>query len=117
MITKRNGNGQTECVGCKEKNKNMPLTWDSWLYTFNGKPYCQECLFEMLEEYQQRIDNALKIAFEYSQIDGSHHKAWVIDQMIRSLLGDDYKKWVEKYMFDGQDPIEAVQNENYFKVD
>lgn len=69
------------------------------------------------EILKQRIDKALKIAFEYSQIDGSHHKAWVIDQMVRELLGDDYKKEIEKYMFDGQDPVEAVQNENYFNWD
>lgn len=65
-------------------------------------------------ELKQRIDEALDIAFEYSQVDGNHHKAWVIDQMVRKLLGDDYKAWIEKYMFDGQDPVEAVQNENNF---
>lgn len=69
------------------------------------------------EILKQRIDKALEIAFEFGQIDGSHHKAWVIDQMVRELLGDDYKKKIEKYMFDGQDPVEAVQNENYFKWD
>lgn len=69
------------------------------------------------KDLQQKIDKALKIAFEYSQIDGSHHKAWVIDQMVRSLLDDNYKKEIEKYMFDGQDPVEAIQNENYFKWD
>lgn len=29
-------------------------------------------------------------------IDGSHHKQWVIDQMVRALLGDGYEAWVEE---------------------
>ena len=48
MITKRNGNGQTECYGCKEKGK-FALTWDSWLYNYNNEPYCFNCLMEELE--------------------------------------------------------------------
>ena len=46
---------------------------------------------------EARISFALQMALAYSQIDGAHHKAWVIDQMVRRLLGDDdeYKKWVE----------------------
>lgn len=60
MITKRNGNGQTECTRCKEKGK-WALTWDSFLYTFNDKPYCFDCLMEMLEQK----DNIIKEARRY----------------------------------------------------
>ena len=42
MITKRTGNGQTECARCKEKGK-FALTWDSFLFTYNAKPYCPSC--------------------------------------------------------------------------
>lgn len=50
-------------------------------------------------DVDERINNALEIAWEYSQIDGAHHKAWTIDQMVRALCGDEetYKKWVDKY--------------------
>jgi hypothetical protein len=34
---------------------------------------------------EERIQKALDIAAIYGGIDGSHHKAWVIDQMVRSL--------------------------------
>lgn len=34
-----------------------------------------------------RVKHALEIAFSYSQIDGAHHKAWSIDQMVRALTG------------------------------
>lgn len=66
MITKRNGNGQTECRGCKEKGK-FALTWDSFLYNFDEKPYCFNCLMEKLEHLheenkilKQRIQKAIE---------------------------------------------------------
>lgn len=47
----------------------------------------------------EKIKKALKIAWSYGQIDGSHHKMWVIDQMVRALCKSevDYRKWVEAY--------------------
>jgi hypothetical protein len=47
----------------------------------------------------ENITKALEIAWKYSQIDGAHHKAWTIDQMIRALCGDEktYKMWVSEY--------------------
>ena len=59
MITKRNGNGQTVCKGCKEKGK-FGLTWDSFLYNFNDEPYCFDCLMEKLE-YLLQENNYLKL--------------------------------------------------------
>lgn len=59
MITKRTGHGQTICKGCKEKGK-FGLNWDSFLYNFNDEPYCFECLMEMLEIYQDRINKAIE---------------------------------------------------------
>lgn len=37
---------------------------------------------------------ALEIALRYGGIDGAHHKAWVIDQMVRALTGDEYEQFV-----------------------
>lgn len=50
------------------------------------------------------ILKALDIAFSYGQIDGSHHKTWVIDQMVRLLCGSEekYKEWVKIYENDGE---------------
>jgi hypothetical protein len=36
---------------------------------------------------RERIDKALELAVAYGGIDGNHHKAWVIDQMVRALTG------------------------------
>ena len=43
---------------------------------------------------RERIDAALNIAQRYGSIEGSHHKAWVIDQMVRALTGLAYVGWV-----------------------
>lgn len=43
------------------------------------------------------IADALRIAERYGQTDGAHHKAWVIDQMVRALLGDGYEAWLAEY--------------------
>lgn len=62
MITKRNGNGQTECYGCKQKGK-FALKWDNWLYDYNDKPYCLDCLMEMLEKlYQENKELQLELS-------------------------------------------------------
>lgn len=47
----------------------------------------------MSEPEQDRISKALVFA-TYGPIDGSHHRDWVIDQMVRALLGEGYEAWV-----------------------
>ena len=44
----------------------------------------------------ESIESALKIIEQYGGIPGNHHKAWVIDQVVRCLV-DNYNEWV-KYM-------------------
>lgn len=43
-----------------------------------------------VNESNYRIMKAIEIAERYGGVDGSHHKAWVIDQMVRVLAGDNY---------------------------
>lgn len=64
MITRRKGNGQTECYGCKQKGK-QALTWDSFLYTYDNKPYCFDCLMEQLDNLT--IENKF-LKFELSNL-------------------------------------------------
>jgi len=49
----------------------------------------------MAKEYTLGESLALSIAGEHGQIDGGHHKAWVIDQMCRKILGDDYETFIK----------------------
>jgi len=48
---------------------------------------------------KERIHRALVLLEESGGADGEHHKAWVIDQVVRELLGneDRYRKWVKRY--------------------
>ena len=61
---------------------------------------------------EERIKKALSYAWSYGQIDGSHHKMWVIDQMVRALCenAEEYKEWVKNY----ETPI---CNEDYYVWD
>lgn len=43
---------------------------------------------------EQRIAAALELAERCGQFDGAHHKAWVIDQIVRVLAGDGYERFV-----------------------
>ena len=54
------------------------------------------CLADRLIEKEKTATKALACARDYGQIDGGHHKMWVIDQMCRHILGDDYDEFVTK---------------------
>lgn len=71
--------------------------------------YDKETLRDMVLELQEEnkqlkevIDKVINIAYEYGQIDGAHHKTWVIDQMIRELLGTEYDNFIKEYEEDGE---------------
>ena len=46
------------------------------------------------EYLEDKILSALDILWYNAGDDGAHHKAWVIDQMVRALTGIDYENWV-----------------------
>lgn len=52
--------------------------------------------------YEKRAARAVELAIRYGQIDGAHHKAWVIDQMVRILSGDTYEELI-RLANDGED--------------
>jgi len=43
-----------------------------------------------MKTLEKRMSEAIEIAVQYGGIDGAHHKAWVIDQMVRKLAGPAY---------------------------
>lgn len=48
------------------------------------------------------IGEAIAIAERWGHAEGDHHKAWVIDQMVRALTGVDYEHWVAAYESDNE---------------
>ncbi len=51
---------------------------------------------------RKKIEAALELAVRYGQIDGGHHKMWVIDQMVRALVGKKYDAFIAEAN-DGED--------------
>lgn len=49
-----------------------------------------------MSEAERRVNRALELAIGYGQIDGSHHKMWVIDQIVRILAGDGYEELIKQ---------------------
>jgi hypothetical protein len=44
---------------------------------------------------QERIDAAMAVIVDFGDIDGAHHKQWVIDNIARCLLDHEYEAWVD----------------------
>ena len=57
--------------------------------------------FKALEELRGRVKRALETAWHAGQMDGSHHKAWVIDQMVHHLLDVGYDAYIAQYVQEG----------------
>lgn len=49
-----------------------------------------------LTDLRWRMAAAMEVVTRFGGIDGDHHKAWVIDQVVRALKGDDYAEWVRE---------------------
>lgn len=64
-------------------------------------------------EDKEKIKKALDVISSYGQVGGSHHKMWVIDQVVRVLLQDEYEDWVKKYMHYGANGVEAEEGYHY----
>ena len=45
---------------------------------------------------KEKMVEEVRIGIRYGQIDGGHHKMWVIDQMLRALTGGNYDKIIEQ---------------------
>lgn len=63
-----------------------------------------------IKDAESRVQAALELAVRYGGIDGDHHKAWVIDQMVRALTGtqEAYEKFVANAK-DGEDGPETYR--------
>jgi hypothetical protein len=53
---------------------------------------------------KERLEAAADLALAYGQVDGEQHKMWVIDQMLRILLGVKYDYAVGEDWKTGEHP-------------
>lgn len=61
---------------------------------------------------KEKIDEAVDLILDCAQIDGAHHKTWVLDQVLRILVGDQYDSYIKDYC--GDDPEDE---DNYYDWD
>jgi len=46
----------------------------------------------------EKITKAVGIISDYGSIDGAHHKQWVLNEVLKTLLGPGvYEKWLTAY--------------------
>lgn len=85
----RPGEGTTHKLSLAQKwaNKDFALREAS---RYEGARVVRVVRSEKIKMYKRRIRKATNIALEYGPFDGAHHKMWVIDQMLRAILGPDY---------------------------
>ena len=66
---------------------------------------------EGIKKQDERAGRIVELIMWYGWIDGAHHKPWLLDQTLRTLLGDSYSLWRNAY--DNTDKI----GERYDKWD
>jgi hypothetical protein len=49
------------------------------------------------------LERAAAIALEDGDVEGSHHKQWVIDQMLRVICGERYSYMIALYESNGRE--------------
>lgn len=59
---------------------------------------------------KEKIEKALAVIASYGGIYGSHHRAWVLDQVVQLLAGDNYEQWVIDVK-DGEDGPETYSHD------
>lgn len=92
--------------------------------TDNWESYLEFLPREMKAD--EAIGRALAILFSASQVDGAHHKTWVLDQAVRALTGENYENFVNTYRFAGIEDVtdpeelstwETISSGNYYPGD
>jgi len=62
----------------------------------NGFESLYDAAYGELQSIKAKLENALELIGQYGGINGVHHKAWVIDQIVRMLTDDRYDDWVNE---------------------
>jgi hypothetical protein len=50
-----------------------------------------------------KCKDVLDLIREHGGIDGGHHKQWLLDRILRAILGGKYGDWVHDYNFEETD--------------
>jgi hypothetical protein len=53
---------------------------------------------------EERIREVMDLIARYGGIDGEHHKQWILDQIVRTVMQDKYREWVAAWNYGGDGP-------------
>ena len=62
---------------------------------------CRDSAWRGYVEARNTITDAVTVAERHGDVEGDQHRAWVIDQMLRALLGDNYQAWRDERAEEG----------------
>lgn len=65
---------------------------------------------------KEKLQSIEDLIYSYAQISGSHHKMWVLDQILRVVKGGEYEKWVEKYEYMDDEGVKQTEKEYTWDV-
>lgn len=73
------------------------------LKPFLNEAHCEVIVKSILKKgiqlsNTQRTNDAIEVVEQFGCVDGDSHKKWVIDQMVRKLLGEQYNEWRESWI-------------------
>jgi len=75
---------------------------------FATKKIVKELKTSSKQELKTRILASVELIQKYGPIDGGHHKMWVLDQVLRTLLDKSYDDFVKEYSTDGYEWDEGI---------
>lgn len=52
------------------------------------------------DPYIEQIEKSKKLILKYGMIDGAHHKQWVLDQVLHTLMQEFYDEEIKAYNSD-----------------
>ena len=94
-----NNKGSDKNVVTEDVNELKRLLYSDNLTQY-GKRKLVSYYDKRIKELEEERKRVLDLIFEYGQIDGEHHKTWVIDQIVRILMKDQYDEWIKNYVYD-----------------
>lgn len=59
------------------------------------KEFKEACLTDF-DLPKQKLSKIKKMIEEYGSFDGSDHKQWLLDQVMRIIEGDNYENWAKE---------------------
>lgn len=74
------------------------------IQAYGGADTPVQCSMVREDGLRAKIMSALSVAFALGSTQEAHHKAWVIDQMVRALTGDTYADYVRRAQRGGDGP-------------